>query len=358
MKTKLLQCGLIALSAMFLAGCSSEQKTETPVTESVLLYYGSLMSDAAGTGYEAESSAALYGLPKEIYPVKPFDGMSGKVKGVIVRTEDQYGETDPDIIVYGENGYKTKAEYTDKYDRYEYEFSMKWTGDNKLVEESKLLHEDAEGGYDAVYTIDGILDRSSEVEFDENKRPVRRCIYWHTEYEEDESGTEHLVPAKKPKLYSEENWKYDANGNIIEYSISLWGRTPDKWTMTYSEDGKSMLAAVHVDSDGTEEKVGFRYFADMPGKPAEVTFYNQNGNRQKRHWLSYDAAGNLAEAVIEEAGRLSHEVFGPAGVSLRYSTPTYNSSVSYEFDAVGNWTKKTEKSDYGVTVSKRQVTYY
>lgn len=358
MRTKLFTCCIVALSAMFLAGCSSEQKTETPVTESVLLYYGSLMTDAAGTGYEAESSAALYGLPKEIYPVKPFDGMSGKVKGVIVRTEDQYGETDPDIIVYGENGYKTKAEYIDKYDRYEYEFSMKWTGDNKLVEESKLLHEDAEGGYDAVYTIDGILDRSSEVEFDENKRPVRRCIYWHTEYEEDESGTEHLVPAKKPKLYSEENWKYDANGNIIEYTISLWERTPDKWTMTYSEDGKSMLAAVHIDSDGTEEKVGFRYFADMPGKPAEVTFYNQNGNRQKRHWLSYDAAGNLTEAVIEEAGQLSHEVFGPAGVRLRYSTPTYNSSVSYEFDAVGNWTKKTEKSDYGVTVSKRQVTYY
>ena len=162
MRTKLFTCCIVALSAMFLAGCSSEQKTETPVTESVLLYYGSLMTDAAGTGYEAESSAALYGLPKEIYPVKPFDGMSGKVKGVIVRTEDQYGETDPDIIVYGENGYKTKAEYIDKYDRYEYEFSMKWTGDNKLVEESKLLHEDAEGGYDAVYTIDGILDRSSK----------------------------------------------------------------------------------------------------------------------------------------------------------------------------------------------------
>lgn len=358
MKTKLLQCCVIALPVMLLAGCSSEQKTETPVTESALLYYGSLMSDAAGTGYEAESSAALYGLPKEIFPVKPFDGMSGKVKGVIIRTEDQYGETDPDIIVYGENGFKTKAEYTDKYDRYEYEFSMKWTGDNKLVEESKLLHEDAEGGYDAVYSIDGILDKSSEVEFDESNRPVRRCVYWHTDYEEDESGTEHLVPVEKPKLYSEENWKYDANGNIIEYMISLWERTPDKWSMTYSEDGKSMLAAIHVHSDGTAEKVVYRYFDDMPGKPAEVTFYNQNGNRQKRHWLSYDAAGNLVEAVIENAGEFSQEIFGAGGLRLKYSTPTYNSTVSYEFDATGNWTKETENSDYGVSVKGRQITYY
>lgn len=358
MKTKLARFCIIALSAMFFAGCSSGQKTETPVTESVLLYYGSLMSDAAGTGYEAESYAALYGLPKEIFPVKPFDGMSGKVKGVIVRTKDQYGETDPDIIVYGENGFKTKAEYTDKYDRYEYEFSLKWTNDNKLVEESKLLHEDAEGGYDAVYTIDGILDRSSEVEFDENKRPVRRCIYWLTDYEEDESGTEHLVPAEKPKLYSEENWKYDANGNIIEYTISLWEKTPDKWTMTYSEDGESILTAIHVDSYGTEEKVVFRYFDDMPGKPAEVTFYNQDGNRQKRHWLSYDAAGNLVEAVIENAGEFSQEVFNHNGLRLKYSSPTYNVAKSYEFDAIGNWTKEAENSDYGTIVKERQITYY
>lgn len=358
MKTKLLQCGVIALSAVLLAGCSSEQKAEAPVTDSVLLYYGSLMSDAAGTGYEAESFAALYGLPKEIFPVKPFDGMSGKVKGVIVRTEDQYGETDPDIIVYNENGFKTKAEYTDKYDRYEYEFSMNWTSDDKLVEESRLLHEDAEGGYDAVYSIDGILDRSAEVSFDGNKRPVNRCIYWHTEYEEDESGDEYLVPAKKPQLYSEENWKYDAYGNIVEYAISLWGRTPDKWEMTYSEDGKSMLAAVHVHSDGTEEKIRYRYYDGMPEKPAEITFYDKNGKRQKRHWLSYDDAGNLVEAVIENTGAFSQEIFGAGGLRLKYSTPTHNSTVSYEFDAIGNWTKRTENSDYGTSVEERQITYY
>lgn len=348
----------VALSAMLLAGCSTGQETETPVTESVVLYYGSLMFDAVGSGYAAEDIAAVYGLPKEIFPVKPFDGMSGKVKGVIVRTVDQYGDTDPDIIIYGENGFKTKAEYTDKYDRYEYEFSMKWAGENKLVEESKLLHGDAEGGYDAVYTIDGILDKTSEVEFDENRRPVSRCIYWHTDYEEDELGVERLVPAKKPKLHSEERWKYDANGNIIEYTKSLWERTPDKWTMLYSEDGKSMLAATYVHSDGAEEKMEFRYFDDMPGKPAEVTFYNQNGKRQKRHWLSYDVSGNLSEVVMEENGQFSHVVFGTAGLRLRYSTPNYNSRSSYEFDAAGNWTKETKKSDYGVSVKERQVTYY
>ena len=354
---KFLFC-IFVMSAVLLAGCSSEQKAETPVTDSVLLYYGSLMSDAAGTGYEAESFAALYGLPKEIFPVKPFDGMSGKVKGVIVRTEDQYGETDPDIIVYNENGFKTKAEYTDKYDRYEYEFSMNWTSDDKLVEESRLLHEDAEGGYDAVYSIDGILDRSAEVSFDGNKRPVNRCIYWHTEYEEDESGDEYLVPAKKPQLYSEENWKYDADGNIVEYTISSWGRTPDKWSMTYSEDGKSMLAAVHFHSDGTEERIGYRYYDGIPGKPAEITFYDENGKRQERHWLSYDAAGNLVEVVIENNGKFSQETFINNGLRQKYSSPTYNEATSYEFDTIGNWTKQTENSDYGTSVKERQITYY
>lgn len=354
---KFLFC-IFVMSAVLLAGCSSEQKAETPVTDSVLLYYGSLMSDAAGTGYEAESFAALYGLPKEIFPVKPFDGMSGKVKGVIVRTEDQYGETDPDIIVYNENGFKTKAEYTDKYDRYEYEFSMNWIRDDKLVEESRLLHEDAEGGYDAVYSIDGILDRSAEVSFDGNKRPVNRCIYWHTEYEEDESGDEYLVPAKKPQLYSEENWKYDADGNIVEYTTSLWGRTPDKWSMTYSEDGKSMLAAVHVHSDGTEEKIVYRYYDGIPGKPAEITFYDQDDKRQERHWLSYDDAGNLVEVVIENNGEFSQEIFIHNGLRQKYSSPTYNEATSYEFDTIGNWTTQTENSDYGTSVEKRQITYY
>ena len=341
---KFLFC-IFVMSAVLLAGCSSEQKAETPVTDSVLLYYGSLMSDAAGTGYEAESFAALYGLPKEIFPAKPFDGMSGKVKGVIVRTEDQYGETDPDIIVYNENGFKTKAEYTDKYDRYEYEFSMNWIRDDKLVEESRLLHEDAEGGYDAVYSIDGILDRSAEVSFD-------------TEYEEDESGDEYLVPAKKPQLYSEENWKYDADGNIVEYTTSLWGRTPDKWSMTYSEDGKSMLAAVHVHSDGTEEKIVYRYYDGIPGKPAEITFYDQDDKRQERHWLSYDDAGNLVEVVIENNGEFSQEIFIHNGLRQKYSSPTYNEATSYEFDTIGNWTKQTENSDYGTSVEKRQITYY
>lgn len=358
MKTKLLQCGVIALSAVLLAGCSSEQKAEAPVTDSVLLYYGSLMSDAAGTGYEAESFAALYGLPKEIFPVKPFDGMSGKVKGVIVRTEDQYGETDPDIIVYNENGFKTKAEYTDKYDRYEYEFSMNWTSDDKLVEESRLLHEDAEGGYDAVYTIDGILDRSAEVNFDENKRPVNRCIYWHTEYEEDESGVEILVPAKQPRLYSEENWEYDANGNIVEYTISLWKRTPDIWSMNYSEDGKSMLDVVHSFPDKTSEKIEYKYYDGLPGKPAEITFYDENGEREERHWLSYDAAGNLVEAVIENTGEFSYETFTHNGLRLKFSSPTYNVATSYEFDASGNWTRQTENTDYGTSVKEKQITYY
>ena len=149
-----------------------------------------------------------------------------------------------------------------------------------------------------------------------------------------------------------------ADGNIVEYAISLWGRTPDKWSMTYSEDGKSMLAAVHFHSDGTEEKIGYRYYDGIPCKPAEITFYDENGKRQERHWLSYDAAGNLVEVVIENNGKFSQETFINNGLRQKYSSPTYNEATSYEFDTIGNWTKQTENSDYGTSVKERQITYY
>ena len=128
--------------------------------------------------------------------------------------------------------------------------------------------------------------------------------------------------------------------------------------MTYSEDGKSMLAAVHVHSDGTEEKIVYRYYDGIPGKPAEITFYDQHGKRQERHWLSYDDAGNLVEAVIENNGEFSQEIFIHNGLRQKYSSPTYNVATSYEFDAIGNWTKQTENSDYGTSVKERQITYY
>ena len=96
----------------------------------------------------------------------------------------------------------------------------------------------------------------------------------------------------------------------------------------------------------------------MPEKPAEITFYDKNGKRQKRHWLSYDDAGNLVEAVIENTGEFSQEIFGAGGLRLKYSTPTHNSTVSYEFDAIGNWTKRIENSNYGTSVEERQITYY
>lgn len=349
---------IIALFSMSLSGCSSDQKVETSVTDAVLLYYGSTMSDAAGFGYAAEDMAAVYGLPKEIFPVKPFDGMNSKVRGVIVHTEDEYSEPEPDIITYDENGFKKKAEYTDKYDRYEYEFGLKWTDDGKLVEESILLSGDAEGGYAAVYTIDGILDRSSEVKFDGNGKPIQRNIYWHTDYREDENRVEYLVPAKKPKLHSEETWKYDTDGNIIEYTISLWGRKPDIWTMTYSEGGASLLSVMRVFSDGKEEKIEYKYYEGAPEKPAEITFYDQDGRRQKRHWLSYDAGWNLSEVIIEEDGRFSSRTFAPDGMCLTYSSPNHNGTTSYEYDKSGNWTKEISHSDFGTSTRERQITYY
>ncbi len=114
---------------------------------------------------------------------------------------------------------------------------------------------------------------------------------------------------------------------------------------------------------------------DTKGNKTLETWYNPDGSVNRRVQFTYDANGNLMEAVRYKAdGTLVNKVvYAYDSKSNKTEETTYKadgsvekySTVTYEFDSHGNWTKMTEitrfeaeEETYWAESIYRKISYY
>jgi hypothetical protein len=193
---------------------------------------------------------------------------------------------------------------------------------------------------------------------------------------------------------------YDENGNKTEESRYSRGSLLEK--TTYARDDKGTQTKIRYQADGKMIRKSVAGF-DEQGKPTGSNEYDANGVLQSKSVYTYDAQGKFLEAAIYNAdGSLKNktifkhdaagkqvglEVYDASGKLLQQQSQseTENTSTVYgtepadtrqfvnrptsdseEFDAHGNWIKKSTPvsvNRLGVTekiieVIYREITYY
>ena len=148
---------------------------------------------------------------------------------------------------------------------------------------------------------------------------------------------------EKGSLSDKYTYKYDVKGNKIEknyynaYNGTLW----KKYTYKYDEKGNE-IEDNHYNGDGSLlSKHTCKY--DEKGRMIEENSYNADGSLYSKYTSKYDEKGN----------KIEYNEYNADG-SLE-SKRTYK----YEFDATGNWIKKTcIANDKPKELIERVIEYY
>jgi YD repeat-containing protein len=166
-------------------------------------------------------------------------------------------------------------------------------------------------------------------------------------------------------IQSRTAYGFDAAGNVIRLQAVFGGRgysyeydydAAGNQTASRDYDGEGNLTARGVFTGEGRDYSGER-FAD--GEPTGRLMTRANERDQLVHVLSTDADGDVeyeSEYLFDENGLLVEEIFSYDG---DWMITTYE----YEFDAHGNWTRRTTTEDaFGYTfvseVTYRTFTYY
>lgn len=92
---------------------------------------------------------------------------------------------------------------------------------------------------------------------------------------------------------------------------------------------------------------------DKNNRLVGITFYDNNGNEDRRILFTYDEHGNQLSRLERDR---DNSQSGGSGFTMISKPSDYH--TVYEYDERGNWTKSTEKTGYGyVSVVSRKITY-
>lgn len=136
------------------------------------------------------------------------------------------------------------------------------------------------------------------------------------------------VTQKNPDDYGEGICIYDSNGLMVEHnSYDKSGKATNKSTYEYDDKGRLKK---FTDNEPGKHFSGFTYKYNEAGKLKERQFFvNQVLEEEEKTVYKYDEAGNL----------FREETYDKRGTLLEVNT------ISYKFDSVGNWIKKTETKE-------------
>ncbi len=197
---------------------------------------------------------------------------------------------------------------------------------NVPVRHYKSVHKYGDGGFE-----DERLDYL-------DGRPDGRTVYTYSSQAKDKR-TEMITYGASGSVISRTTYSYDALGNMVEItSYGADGNVREKIVNAF--DGSRKTKTAHYDSAGTLVK---EEVFDEKGNVAEST--TSESKTPGKYSSRYDDRGNMTET----------DYYNADGV-LKYKV-----SVEFEYDAEGNWTKRTlsDCTYLGVrTVCKRLgVTY-
>jgi hypothetical protein len=173
---------------------------------------------------------------------------------------------------------------------------------------------------------------------------------------------------------------YDSKGNLIEEAFfRSSGKLMFKFVSVYDASGNTLERRSYGDNGALESKSTFTY--DTKGNVLSMSYFKDCTTEQSckildyRAVSTYDAQNRLTESALykgngslDERGTYSYNPKGYVQERIVYDGKgalRTKESSAYEYDSVGNWTKrtKTSKNMEGTSapdphITKRTITYY
>lgn len=147
-------------------------------------------------------------------------------------------------------------------------------------------------------------------------------------------------------------YSYDDRGRHAEEAVFKGDASrPSRLIYRHNESGRVIEKMIYRADGAFDWKVAYGY--DQKGNKKEVAVYQADGALSAKRIYLHDGAGNeIEEAVYSSEALVSKGTFGYDGRGNRtieiYSLPKGTVSAEYiydyEFDAVGNWTRRTRSS--------------
>jgi hypothetical protein len=241
------------------------------------------------------------------------------------------------VIVYNEMGYVTDATYyvsrqtLESRNKFSYD-----AGGNRISEEWYNGDDLLEYSLASKYSGKGFLM--------ESKKQIPESGFEKCIYETDPSG--HPVKCTTQDstgaLIGSTTFKYDEYGNCIEEDFfNAKGKLTAKNLYQY-DSRKLKTVEENYGADGSmmgRKKFTYEHRGrlsaqenfDNNGKLVEKNMYVYNDNKDEIEWTNYNRGGHVQ----------------------------YKYTYTYEYDAQGNWTKKTELHDgEAAFVALREISYY
>ena len=247
--------------------------------------------------------------------------LKGKVRSVKLQRTYRYKKTD--VFTPWEKTYASLTLYnnTGRYTEFQ-ELKADGTAFYKTLYSYNMKEKKGEVTY---FDKDGKSTGKYDYIFDDKGRKIEEIQYKLTgevnrryTYTYDENGNNTSMTGYKSDgtMSSKTTWGYDAKGNNTDWKLETPGYATSTKKNVYDDKGN---------------------------KIDEIT-YNGRGEIKFHVTKSYDAKGNvLEERTYKEANSFLH-----------------NSTWKYEYDKMGNWTKRTQTSGEGedFNIEERTITYY
>ncbi len=166
-------------------------------------------------------------------------------------------------------------------------------------------------------------------------------------------------------------FNYDRNKNLIEFIVYVGNSINRKVAWTYSDQG-NLATRISYEEDKLDQKS----FYDSKGHIVEEQGFKSDGSIAIKTVLIYNGQGHVIERKVvnfqdQPPDHIVHKyIYDEKGnIAIQEGSEpmgSYREAHTYEYDAVGNWTKHTrrESSNYfnkpeeKTFVTYRTITYY
>jgi len=269
----------------------------------------------------------------------------------IVHLQD--GNVHTDVYIYDAEGrnvecrtYSNATDKTlDKYQKYVHRFDDKSNMIERIVTEfdgsstARFVYKyDAKGNKIEYrnYYYTGALGGKTVYTYNEDGEVTSQTLY---QGEDSLSGKSMFLYDKKQKteqtiIYQGETLRYkilfsmDGKGRIVQQETLEFNAVPNQWTSHAPEPGKVVF--IYDDERKTKEEIKFNKNDFM--ERADLYTYDEKDNETERVW--YESGGSFDEIMQSKDKTLA------AQKKLR---GIFKGKITYryEYDAQGNWTKKT-----------------
>ncbi|MBN8783601.1 MAG: hypothetical protein J0G98_11090 [Terrimonas ferruginea] len=248
-------------------------------------------------------------------------GLKGKVKSLQIKQTHRYKKNG--VFTPWENSYGYLTKFNSTGYRTEY---------NEFLGNDSL-------SYRITYTYTPKEKKADLTYFSKELKPTIKKKYLYDDKGRHIDQLEYTMEGELDRRYT---YKYDDRGNLIEISgYKKDGTLSSKTTYTY--DSKNNKTDYLMETPGYANS--YRKFVyDEKGNPVEETWLNGRKEVDFKFVRLFDAKGNKIQETNYKQGT---KLIG----TTRWI---------YEYDAKGNWTKKTDVTEDGVDfhTETRTIIYY